>query len=561
MADRNLGAQMEWWVGVVEDVMDPTQSGRVRVRVKSKHDDKTNITIGDLPWAVVMMPVTSAAAGKMGTAPVGLVVGSTVMGYWADSDNQIPIVMGSLPKAGNDPPTTVGGAPTIDLDRGSTVGAAQSANGMSVSLNPFSALSTTRRSILEIDNRTVSINDITGSEGNVITNELQKLLSYAQIPTHAWLDKNTPLGWYPAFTNTDPTFSMSALPCMPTAMSTATALGGIIGTFAQRGLQIAVTALKNAILKAARGSIGDNSIGTGLFAMLKKLNEAVNSVKAVFNVIQAFQSGFCGPNTGRQVAQNEGDLTFAKVVHDLNVMTGYIHGVTTSISAITRRRTFASILSAPDYSVATATTPVPLSTSVVLTPPPNYTQIYHTINNDPYPGYIEWNDQSLANSVPVYTLRKNQPNYTSSNQHANFHAENSFLPTIKSTFGVDFSNLKFDGASLANTINSFVPAARMAGQAFSLGIGIITHPEAIVAVGQALMSAVMGTLQAAQTALKTMQLAFAAAAGPSVGFFTTIKTYIKLLASIIKFFSLKWLTTQVNAFRKRTLIQIAMQKN
>ena len=89
---------MNWWTGVVEDRNDPQEMGRVRVRIFGIHtDDTSKIKLSDLPWAHIMMPVTSASISGVGMSPTGLVEGSWVVGFFADGENaQDPIVMGSL---------------------------------------------------------------------------------------------------------------------------------------------------------------------------------------------------------------------------------------------------------------------------------------------------------------------------------------------------------------------------------------------------------------------------------------------------------------------------------
>ena len=89
---------MNWWTGVVEDRSDPQELGRVRVRIFGHHtDDIDKIRLGDLPWAHVMMPTTSAAISGLGWSPTGLVEGSWVVGFFADGENcQDPIVLGSI---------------------------------------------------------------------------------------------------------------------------------------------------------------------------------------------------------------------------------------------------------------------------------------------------------------------------------------------------------------------------------------------------------------------------------------------------------------------------------
>ena len=88
----------EFFTGVVEDVDDPLQLGRVRVRVIGQHSpNKSDIKTTDLPWASVLYPVTSASVSGIGSSPSGLVCGSWVMGIFRDPDFcQDLVVFGSL---------------------------------------------------------------------------------------------------------------------------------------------------------------------------------------------------------------------------------------------------------------------------------------------------------------------------------------------------------------------------------------------------------------------------------------------------------------------------------
>lgn len=88
----------KWWFGTVEDRDDPKQLGRVRVRVFNVYsDDKTKLPTDMLPWATVIMPPHSAGIKEVGISPTGLMVGSTVFGFFADGeDAQMPIVLGTV---------------------------------------------------------------------------------------------------------------------------------------------------------------------------------------------------------------------------------------------------------------------------------------------------------------------------------------------------------------------------------------------------------------------------------------------------------------------------------
>jgi uncharacterized protein (TIGR02594 family) len=95
-----------WFIGVVEDVNDPIQLGRVRVRCFGWHtEDKGQIPTEMLPWAVPINPVTGASASGIGSTPTGLLTGSWVFGIFLDGERaQEPAVLGSLAGVPTDAP-------------------------------------------------------------------------------------------------------------------------------------------------------------------------------------------------------------------------------------------------------------------------------------------------------------------------------------------------------------------------------------------------------------------------------------------------------------------------
>lgn len=99
MTTKNLGAEgFFWWFGVVEDRDDPQKLGRVKVRVHNFHGDRVKTPTADLQWAFIIMQPTSASYQKTGLSPTGLMVGSTVVGFFADGgEGQMPMILGSLP--------------------------------------------------------------------------------------------------------------------------------------------------------------------------------------------------------------------------------------------------------------------------------------------------------------------------------------------------------------------------------------------------------------------------------------------------------------------------------
>ena len=88
-----------WFVGVVEDRLDPKHLGRLSVRALGYHtEDLGKLPTADLPWCHVMNPITSATVSGVGQSPLGTVEGSWVIGFFRDgSAAQEPVIMGSLP--------------------------------------------------------------------------------------------------------------------------------------------------------------------------------------------------------------------------------------------------------------------------------------------------------------------------------------------------------------------------------------------------------------------------------------------------------------------------------
>ena len=89
---------MDWFTGVIEDINDPDMLNRVRVRCFGIHTDNlAKIPVDSLPWALVMLPTTSAGVSGLTQSQHGLLRGSWVVGFFRDGmSKQDPVIMGSI---------------------------------------------------------------------------------------------------------------------------------------------------------------------------------------------------------------------------------------------------------------------------------------------------------------------------------------------------------------------------------------------------------------------------------------------------------------------------------
>jgi hypothetical protein len=369
MTERDLGNSFSWWIGEVVDVYDPDQSGRVRVRVYGRHDDKANIPDDALPWALPMQPITSAAHGKAGTAPLGLVKGSKVKGYWADKDQQSPIIMGSFGKAGDikNSGTTTNGTEEIDINTGSIPSAATNQSDPT-DINPYSKLFPGRVTINDINKGLKTVADITRSTGIVNKTEVDSKLKQPSSPTTASQNKTNTADVINIIRQADPENIGASLKNMVPNYANVRDIMGITSIAGQ-------TSLLSGGISGALGVLSGNfNIGnilpalelTAASGLLPKT--ATNALYGALNTVQ--------------VASITGNL-------------GNLNPISAVIPQVSSFH--------------------PTPTKLLQIAPPTYAQQFYDLDKEPYPGYIEWRDP-ITQDV-VHTLRGNEPHYASAQDH------------------------------------------------------------------------------------------------------------------------------------------------
>jgi hypothetical protein len=88
--------EVVWFLGIVESLDDPQKLGRVKVRHISEYSNR--VDVDDIPWATVLMPITSASLYGVGTSPTGIEIGTRVLGIFLDGTQKTkPMIIGSYP--------------------------------------------------------------------------------------------------------------------------------------------------------------------------------------------------------------------------------------------------------------------------------------------------------------------------------------------------------------------------------------------------------------------------------------------------------------------------------
>ena len=79
-----------WWVGAVENRVDPLGLGRCQVRIFGWYGKE--IPTVDLPWAQAVIPINSSSTTSVPN------IGEWILGFFMDGEQaQMPVMLGILP--------------------------------------------------------------------------------------------------------------------------------------------------------------------------------------------------------------------------------------------------------------------------------------------------------------------------------------------------------------------------------------------------------------------------------------------------------------------------------
>jgi hypothetical protein len=331
-------------------------------------------------------PVTSAALGKVGQSPLGLLVGSHVKGSWSDRDHQVPVIEGSMGKAGEyKGSTNIDGIPEIDIDKGSMPTAATN-KSPPTALNPFSKLHEGRITINDINNGVKTVKDITRSTGVVSNKAVDSKLKEATLPTLASVAKGNTGDILSLIKKADPSNFSATLPGMVANFSDVKNILNLTSA----------TGLTNLLSNGLQGAIGALGAQLGFNNALKTMTSLLDS-----NVLPA---------------QAQAALKSA-------VLAGIVAGDLKSMPQVISKH-----VPVADPKIK------PLANLLIQASnlPPTYVQMYYPAASEPYPGYIEWADTNDKNKK-FYTLRGNEPHYESPEEHLAGNAAFALQKAMSST--------------------------------------------------------------------------------------------------------------------------------
>ena len=181
-----MSDDLTWFIGVVENRLDPLEQGRVQVRVAGVHPfsriqgDISGIPVEDLPWMSTVLPVTSPSVAGISGSVTGLLEGSSVFGLWLDTYKTNGLILGVYsgnqvnipnPDEGFSDPTGqfpgVAGPDSNGLNSGGPLGD-QSPHNASQNANSSTGVITGGKDVAgEDDNPSLSINNMLISDEGI----------------------------------------------------------------------------------------------------------------------------------------------------------------------------------------------------------------------------------------------------------------------------------------------------------------------------------------------------------------------------------------------------------
>jgi len=382
------------FIAEVRNIKDPWKAGRVQIRVYGNHDNEQDIKDDDLPWATPLQPITSAATGKVGIIPVGMVVGSRVFGLFIDDARQHPIILGTFARAAK-----LNG----DDNSGGQEGLDKTGNDVPSPGRPKETQGKTPNNAAVDDSQI----DPTGAKYNEAPykedDKGQDGFDYSRKQNAPNADKAT-------IAALDPSLKL------PDAIAQVGTSGEVL-----KNMMSLLNIVKGIMAMANSGS-GSGAAGGGGTGVVKTVTTALTGALAIIankygflNVIQILTKTFSG-DAFYQLEQDYDTIMIEAIVSLVSNAAKY---GTTDIPYPTT----------PTVIYQSVNTPVPQP--IYGFAPDFYVQQYYSPDSDPWPGFVQWLGPK---GDYIYTVRgATQPNY-STPQQAVYDAAQTQLANLLSPY-------------------------------------------------------------------------------------------------------------------------------
>lgn len=379
--------QYPFFIAEVRNVKDPWKSGRVQLRMYGLHNDEQNVKDEELPWAVPVQDITSAATAKVGTAPVGMMKGSRVIGVFLDKEGQNPVILGTYARAAKP-------VDRNDNTRGEE-GSDKQSKGIDLpsNANPQTnnnrgrAPNNPRVGGRPVDTQRDRYNDAqfreNGEGQEAITTARRNFAPNADRPTTAAAEPNQDLPG--TVRQVDPQAASAVLQNMLSMLSM-------------------IVNMSNATSPAATTKIVTDALAGALAILANKYGFE--------RVIDIFNNCLAGDGIER-IAPEYRELVkeaLAKLIE--NAAKNGPSALKLSEKPVVIK-----------YQVG-GTVPLPIFGF----PPDLYVQQYYTVENDPYPGYIQWKG---PNGDFVYTVRGAELHFPTADDHIYSMAEEQLAKDLE----------------------------------------------------------------------------------------------------------------------------------
>ncbi len=438
---------MEQFIAEVRNLKDPWESGRVQIRVYGRHDNEQDTKDENLPWATVMMPITSASTNRIGTSPTGLLVGSRVMGYWLDEAHQYPVIIGSFHRAGKlkDENDNTGGKDDID-DKYSDIPIGARASSPIKKSNTQAKKTTEKRKYDPTKEPKYNKNDYVSQEDGEdgLEKSREKNAKTADKKTVASVDKTDTSGILDKILKVDGSNESGALPMAPQMFQqifqlnnmtstggingmTSGALGGSLGGIAggmgignvlgsmtgMLGIDLSMLSGMTGML-GGRGSGGGSGAGGNNFGVgggvggaegtyyAEQVPTTPNDVAVTAAELLNQLGGYSTPTeTIANLPLDQKEILYTAILDLMNSVSPDLY-VRTVVSVSESTETVViNPKEQPTANLETviSSTPAGPTTQLILPGswvwsvddiPDGYFQVYYFTDTDPYPGYMQW---------------------------------------------------------------------------------------------------------------------------------------------------------------------------